>query len=94
MTTEQIASVGGVFLSLLFSYFPGLKKWYSAKPGNVKRYIMLGVFVVVIVAVFGLNCAGLIDVGWACGWPGAWDAVLVLVAAVVSNQAAYLLTPK
>ena len=95
MTAEQIASLAGVLLSLLFAYVPGVEAWYGGLDGTVKRIVM---GVLLIVAAAG-------SLGWSCyqtdpATIGAcvaanWQTYLAaLVAALVANQATYLLAVK
>lgn len=91
MTAEVLSSVSGLFLSLLFSYIPGLKTWYGEQKSEVKSLIMLAVLVIVSVGVFVLSCYGPFD--WvACTQDGAWGLVVLFVAALVPNQSLYSIT--
>lgn len=90
MTSEKLAELAGVVLSLAFSYVPGLKEKYEALSGIYKRLVMVGCLVVVAGAVFGLSCAGILsDV--VCSEAGAIGLVRVFIAALIANQATYLL---
>jgi len=93
MTAEQIAAVAAVILSLLMSYVPGLNAWYGNLDSTVKRLIMAFLLLVVTGGALGLSCAGL-DKGFECSQAGLWQAVQVFIAALVANQAAYMLTPR
>lgn len=96
MTPEQLASVAGIVLSLAFSYIPGLSDWYAALNGVNKRLVMLVIVVVIAAAAFGLTCAGvaLDNVTVTCDQAGAVALVQNVIAALVANQAAFLLSPK
>jgi hypothetical protein len=90
MTSEKLAELAGILLSLAFSYVPGLREKYDALDGIYKRLIMGGALLVVAGAVFGLSCAGIIgDV--VCTEAGAVGLVRVFIAALIANQATYLL---
>jgi hypothetical protein len=54
---------------------------------------MAGLLLVAALGTFGLSCAGAID-ATACTQAGAWTLVSAFVAALVANQATYLITPK
>ena len=60
MTPEQLASIAGIALSLVFSYVPGASDWYAGLNPIPKRLVMAGSLLVVSVAVFGLSCASLL----------------------------------
>ena len=51
MTAEELASIAGIVLSLLFSYIPGLKDAYDGLDGDYKRLVM-GLSLVVVAGEF------------------------------------------
>lgn len=94
--SDLLLAVTGVVISLLFSYFPGLKTWYENQSGK-KALIMLGAILVVSLAYFGLACTPLalkIGIMVACTTDGALTVALAFVKIVIGNQATYLLTKK
>jgi len=96
MTAETLSAISGVVLSLLFSYIPGLSKWYGEKSEDVKRLIMLGLIVLAGAAAFGLACGGLagdFGIGLTCDKAGGIALLKSIAAAAIANQAAYQLTP-
>lgn len=93
ITADTLSGVVGLALSLGFSYIPGLKDWYNALTGIQKRGVMAVLLIVAGGAIFGLSCGGVLDVV-QCDEAGAFGLLRVLLAALVANQAAYLLTPK
>jgi len=93
--SDLLLATAGIVISLLFSYFPGLKTWYEAQ--DKKALIMLGVILVVSLAYFGLACTPLaakIGISVACSTDGALIVALAFVKIVIGNQATYLLTKK
>lgn len=93
MTADTIAAVAGVLLSLGMSYIPGLSTWYDALDTIRKRLVMAGLMLVVAVAVVALSCAQVYT--WVtCDQAGVVGVVEAFLAALVANQAAYLLTHK
>ena len=93
MTIELLSQLAGAALSLAMAYIPGLAEWYAGKDGPTKARIMAGLLVVVSVAIFALACAHLIaDFGLAvtCDRASAVALVKILIAALIANQAAYL----
>lgn len=97
MTAETLASIAAVLVSLIFAYVPVLKTWFESKPGETKAGIMGLVLVVVGLGVFGLACAGLAgDFGLAvtCDKTGLIGLARVLIAALMANQATYVLAVK
>lgn len=94
MTVEQLAQYAGVVLALLLAYIPGLADWYGAKDTMTKARIMGGLLIAVTVAVYALACAHIIaDLGLAvaCTKTGLLQLVQILLAALIANQATYLL---
>lgn len=98
MTAQVLAAAAGILVSLMFSYLPGVADWYAAQDGTHKRLIMLGALAAVAGAVFGLSCLGIAQVGGAnlpaCTVTGLQGLLEALVAALVANQAAYLISPE
>jgi len=106
MTGSTLAALAASLLSLLFSYIPGFKTWYSPKDPYLKRLIMLALVVVVAMGAFSLACvvdprmhafAGLADdfsVKVSCDAFGAWGLVRAVIAAVAANQAVFLISPR
>jgi len=94
---ELFPYIAGVVLSLVFSYFPGLSKWYDGLASNVKRLVMLGLILVVAGAYFGLSCtswAADLGIDLACTEDGFKAVVLAFVQILIANQATYLASPK
>lgn len=94
---ELFPYIAGIVLSLVFSYLPGLNKWYDALESNIKRLIMLGLIFVVAAAYFGLSCTSWApDLGITvpCTTEGLKLVVLAFFQILVANQAVYKLTPK
>jgi hypothetical protein len=97
MTSELLASIAGIVLSVAFSYIPGLAEKWAALPSDKQRLYMLGIMAVAALAVFGLTCAGLGDwagVKLACTQSGALELIKIFVFALMANQAAYAVTPR
>ena len=91
MTTETLAAVAAVLLSLAFSYVPGLRDKFELLDSTHKRLVMLACLAVVALAALGLSCANLWDFV-TCNKSGILQLVETFIAAAVANQAAYLLT--
>ena len=93
LTPEILSAVAGILLSIFASYFPGFSAWYEALNATHKRLVMLAMLLVVSLAAFGISCAGLENTV-SCTQSGAWILVKIFITALVSNQAAYLISPK
>lgn len=94
MSPEELSAIAGAVLALLFQYVPWLNTWYGGLSSLAKRLIMVGLLAVVSAGVFGAACIGLGDflgIAVVCSGEGAWDLILVFIAAIVANQGTYLL---
>ena len=88
MTPEYLASVAGVLLSLGFAYIPGLRAWYDLQSPQRKAQVMGLALILVAAGVFGWACFPSVI---TCDVVGLGEVGKVLIAALVANQAAYLL---
>jgi hypothetical protein len=93
MTSESLSAIAGVLSSLAFSYVPGLSDWFDAKPPTAKRLIMAVLLLAVAAGALGLSCANIID-NVSCTQAGLVALVNSFIAALVANQATYLIAPK
>lgn len=97
MTVEQLAQISGVVLSLALAYIPGVANWYGGKDSKAKAGIMGLLLVIVSGGIFALACARFtadIGLGVACDKASAIQLVQILIAALVANQATFLLVVK
>ena len=93
MSSELLASIAGILLSLAFSYVPGLNAWFVLLEPVYKRLIMISLILVVAFAAFGLSCAG----WWptvTCDQAGIAGLIEAFIAALITNQATYLISPE
>lgn len=91
MNSQLLASIGGVGLSLLFAYFPGFKSFFDNQTPAVKGLFMIGLMALTAAGTYGLSCVNSpIISGISCDQTGAWELVAAFVAALVANQATYL----
>jgi hypothetical protein len=93
MTSDQLAAIAGLVLSLVFSYTPGLKDLFDKLDATQKRLVMAGLLVIVAAGAFGLSCAKVLAVV-TCDKTGALGLVSAFIAALVANQAAFQISPK
>jgi heme/copper-type cytochrome/quinol oxidase subunit 4 len=93
---EYLTAAAGLVMSVLFTYIPLLNTWYAKLDKKVKPALMLGLLAVVSLAIFGLSCWQLSAPDFpmvVCSEKGAWALFKVFAAAVVINQATYLISP-
>jgi hypothetical protein len=90
---SAIYSLAGVLISLLFSYVPRAREWFDAHSATEKRIVMLVFLAVATGAIYGGACMGLAQTV-PCTREGALDLLRAFIAAVVANQAAYMLSPQ
>ncbi len=91
MTDNAVASLAGVVLALLFGYAPGLRGWFEALEPTRKALAMLALLAVAAGVLYGAACWTPFNAaGVTCDEPGVWLVVRLFLAAMVANQAAYL----
>jgi hypothetical protein len=100
MTATQLTVLAGALLSLAFSYVPSLKEHYAPLTATQKRLVMLALLALTASSIFALAClpwgSGLLaDYGviMACDQSGALGLLQIFLAALIANQATYLVTP-
>lgn len=93
MNAETLSGFAGVALSLGFSYLPGLSNGYEKLEPTTKRLVMGTVLIAAAILVFIMSCTN-IYAGVTCDQPGATGLLRNLVAALVANQATYLISPQ
>lgn len=93
MSSEQLGALAGLILSLAFSYVPGLSDKFATLESTTKRLIMAGLLLLVAGGAFGLSCANVIN-AIECTQAGALSLINTFVAALVANQATYLISPQ
>ncbi len=100
MNENELSLIAGVFLSLSFSYIPGLNAWYAALEPTQKRLVMLALLLASALGLVGLSCIDAytqIRTGFAalaCTPQGLWDALRLFIQALAANQAAFLVAPR
>ena len=93
MTAEQLGAIAGVVLSLAFSYIPGVREKFGALETVKKSLVMALMLLGVAAGAFALSCAAIV-VSVECSQAGAVGLVNVYLAALVTNQATYMLSPQ
>jgi hypothetical protein len=99
LNAQAILGIVGVFLSLLFSYFPRLNTWYAGLTTEGRSGVMIGLLALSSVVIVLLGCTGLVlVVSLVCTQAGIVNAgfnlVLGFVSAMTANQGTYLATHK
>ena len=97
MTPELLSSFCAVLLSLAASYIPGFSGWFAGLDGGRKRLLMLGLLAGLSAAIYGLACLGLADslgLSLTCDQPGGLALLRAFLAALISNQAAFAISPR
>lgn len=93
MTSEQLGSIAGVILSLLFSYLPGVRDRFALLSSTEKRLFMAALLLAVAIGALGLSCAQIVN-AVECSTAGATNLISTFIAALVANQAAFLISPQ
>jgi len=92
MSSQLLAGIAGIVLSLLFEYLPGLHDWYNALVDTKQKLVMLAALLLSAAGVFALACIGRYDLV-TCDVAGVWMLLEYFVLAVIANQATYLISP-
>lgn len=86
--------LAGVLLALIFAYVPGVDAWFAKLDGIGKRIVLLVLLALVSAGYVALACSPFgaqygvsADV---CTSSGFADVVRAFIAAVIANQATYL----
>lgn len=96
MSANSLALIAGTFLSLLFSYVPGLNKKFAAVDPVYKRLSMLGLLALSAAAIYGLSCFGWALGGFEvpCDEGGIKQLIEVFIVAIIANQSIYTISPE
>lgn len=98
MTEQMLSASAGALLSLLFSYVPGLSDWYGGLAGSHKRLVMLAALAVTAAGALALACLEQPRFSFpglpACSQGGLQGMLESFLAALVTNQATYLITTR
>ncbi len=97
MTLETLVAIASVILSLLIAYIPAFKARFDQLDAAGKARVMALLLIVVVVAVFGLACAGWLQyfgLTIACTVASAIELIKLLIVALTSSQASFLLLVK
>ena len=90
MDIELISSVAGILVSLALSYIPKADTWYAALDNKQKALVVLGATTLAVVVIWAAGC---LEIWGACILD--WRVILrSWIAAVLSGQGTYLLSPQ
>jgi hypothetical protein len=94
MTENTVGMMAGALLALLFGYAPGVRQWYEALEPTRKALVMAGALLVAALLLYGAACYTPWQVGVTCDEAGFWQLAQLFIAALVANQATYLIGVK
>lgn len=88
-----LSGLAGLFISLGFSYLPGLSNWYDAQTSQVKSLTMLICLILVTMGAYAVSCWQWFAIpGLTCDNPGLRSLLAAFLAALATNQSTYLIT--
>ena len=90
MENNLLATLAGVLLSLAFGYIPGLREWYGGLESVRKAQVMAAALLLAGVGVYLASCYTPFA-GVTCDEAGFWELVELLIAALIANQATFLI---
>ena len=91
-SSQELVVYAGILLSLLVKYIPNFNAWYGKLRVTVRQCLMLSLLVGVVGLFFVGGCLGL--TGVACDVASVRELALLLIVAIVGNQAAHAITPE
>jgi hypothetical protein len=77
-------------LALAFDYFPGLAKWFDAKPAETKRLINAGGVIGFALIIFVGQCFAIFLTNLVCSVKGGMDLLYIIFLALATNQGVHL----
>ena len=92
--SNVVMSLAGAVLALLFGYVPGVRTWYEALEPTRKALVMAGALLLASVLLYLAGCYTPWQVGVTCDETGFWTLTQMFIAALVANQATYLIGVK
>ena len=90
MENNMLATLAGVLLSLAFGYVPGLRDWYGAQDGIRKAQVMAAALLLAGAGVYVTSCYTPFT-AVTCDEAGFWELVEMFIAALIANQATFLI---
>lgn len=94
ITSAAIAGIAGAFLSLIFSYVPGLNTKFAALPKETQQLAMAGLMLLVTIVIVALGCYKVVQINLTCDQSGWVQAIWVFLSAIMANQATFRLSPQ
>ncbi len=97
MTPEMLATICAAAISLAASYLPGFSGWFERLDGTQKRLLILGLLAAAAAGSYAAACAGLagaLGIALTCDQPGLIALVRTFLAALISSQAVYTISPQ
>ena len=96
LTAELLVAFVAGFLSLLFSYFPGLNTWYAGLSSLYKYLIMIALTALTAAGAYGIACLGFAE--WlhyslSCDNQGLIYLIGLFIEAIMANQSIYKISP-
>jgi hypothetical protein len=97
MDADTLTLVTAGFLSLLFSFVPGLRDWFGKKGEEFKQLFMLGLMALLAAAIFGLSYANVMQDLWPayaveCTAASFWLLVRYFLLAIIANVGVFKAT--
>ena len=92
LSAEFLIMIAASFLSLLFSYVPGLNTWYAKVEEPYKRLIMAALLLFISVAMYAMACWSIIS-GIECSQAGFLQVAEYFVLALIANQSTFTISP-
>lgn len=83
----------GVFISLVFSYFPAVSKWFYKLNYNIRGLVMVGLSAAATLIVYALSCWNWLSIV-SCDQAGIQVLVSAFIKVLLANQVTYMVSPE
>lgn len=91
MNETDFAYIFGVVLSLLFTWFPGLKTWYAGLPSGWRGPVMAIASVVVAAGMFVGSCYAIFTTSVTCDVNSGFDFLVLAIKVGLGTVGTYSL---
>jgi pilus assembly protein Flp/PilA len=91
ITPEFLSVAGAALLALLFDWMPGIRQWFDGLTESQKRQTAGGMVMLVVLLIYALQCANLVQTGLTCDQVGFTQIVYSALLALGVNQGIHLI---
>lgn len=95
LTPELVAAVLAGFLSLAFTYIPGLNSWFASLAEDMKKALMGALTILTAFVIYILACTPSLGFPYvSCPTGGIWELLGIILVALGVNQGVDRISPE